>query len=98
MVSALDAAIATASGADRTALNRIRTAIGTPANLPLAPERYQAGDGDVRAIVLPSQAGTKADVLALLDRGWRMAPATTAFLRAIWKDARTSAADPWTGA
>ncbi len=97
-VAALTAAINGTSGADRTALTRIRTAIGTPANLPLAPARYQEPEGDVRVIVLPSQAGTKADVLAILDKGWRVAPGTTGFLKAIWKDARSSAVDPWTGA
>lgn len=96
-MAALQAAAAGTSGADRTALNRILTAIGTPSALPLAPARYQEPEGDVRVIVLPSQAGTKADVLALLDRGWRVAPVTTGFLRAIWKDARSSAVDPWIG-
>jgi hypothetical protein len=97
MVEALQAAVAVTSGTDRTALNRILTAIGTPSALPLAPPQYQEGDGDVRVIVLPTQIGTKQQLLDLLDRSWKVAPVTAAFLHAIWKDARSSAVDPWVG-
>lgn len=94
--ASLDTAIASSSGADRTALNRIKSVIGTPASLPLASAQYQQGDGDVRVILLSSQSGTKAQVLDLLDRSWKLGQ-TIQFLRAIWKDARTSAVDPWVG-
>lgn len=97
LVASLQAAVGATSGTDRTALNRILTAVGTPAALPLAPAQYQPGDGDVRVIVLPAQSGTKQQVLDILDRGWKAAPVTAAFLRSVWKDARSSAVDPWVG-
>lgn len=94
--TALDTAIASATGSDLTDLNRIKTALGTPSALPLAPEQYQQGDGDIRVLVLSAQNGRKQNVVDLFDRSWQLG-SPNEFLRAIMKDTRTSAQDPWGG-
>jgi hypothetical protein len=94
LITAINAVLPNVSGQDRTALNRVLTTIGVPVNLPIAPVQYQQGDLDTRVIVLPSQSGTKQNVLDLINRAF-IARTDLYFLNAIWKDLRTSAIDPW---
>lgn len=96
LVAALEAALPALSGADRTAANRVLTALANPDALPIAPVQFQQGDPDTRVIVLPSQSGDRTAVRGLFQRMFA-ARSDLHFLQAIWKDIRTSAVDPWVG-
>lgn len=85
------------SGADRTLCNRILTAIGDPNTLPLAPAPYQDDAADIRLIVLSYGGATRQGFLDAMLRWFTANPSARGWLRTIWKDARTSAVDPWTG-
>jgi hypothetical protein len=94
--SAIQAAAQVARGTDRTNLNRINAAIGPDVHaLPNAHASRQQNDPDTRRVVLPEQCGDLTAVLALLERSWSLDPPATDFLLAIWKDAQTSAIDPY---
>lgn len=94
--AAVEAAAQAAKGTDRTNLNRINAALGPDVHaLPHAIPARQQNDPDTRRVLLPENAGDLIAVLALLERSWTLAPPATDFLRAIWKDAQTSALDPY---
>ncbi len=83
------------SGADRTYVNRVLTAIGTPSAAPVAPLQYQQGDSDTRIIVLSFSGATKISWLDQLAKFIAANLSGREWLRAIWKDSRTSAVEPW---
>ena len=94
--AAAETAIPLLTGSDRTLMNRIVTALVNIPALPIAPVQYQQGDPDTRIIVISAGGTTKTGLLDLFERRWTISPQTE-FLRAIWKDMRTSAIDPWLG-
>jgi hypothetical protein len=89
LVSALNTAVATASGADRTTLNRILTAIGNPTALPIAQMTWQQGDSDTRQITLTYAGASVANVHALWNKYRNLSPALIPFI----KDVITSGKD-----
>jgi hypothetical protein len=91
----LTAVAAQVSGADRTLANRMLTAIGTPSAAPIAPIQYQQNDPDTRVIVLSYSGATKTAFLDAILKWFNQNPTAWEWLRAIWKDARTSAVEPW---
>lgn len=93
----LQATATEVSGADRTLCNRILSAIGDPNTLPLVPAQYQDAVGDIRLIVLSYGGATRQGFLDAMLRWFTANPGARGWLRSIWKDARTSAVDPWTG-
>jgi hypothetical protein len=93
--ASLNTVVAEVGGADRTAANRILTAIGIPNQQPVAPVERQQGDPDTRVIVLNYSGATRQQFLDLIIKFFNQNPTGREWLRAIWKDARTSAVEPW---
>jgi hypothetical protein len=94
-LAALQAAVPSLSGADRTAINRLITALTNWQNLPTAPSDRRQGDADTRVVVLSQSGQTKQAIIDLLNRVHARGIAGTTFLQAVAKDLRTSAVDPW---
>jgi hypothetical protein len=89
LVAALNTAVASASGADRTTLNRILTAIGNPTALPVAQVAWRQGDPDTRQITLSYAGVSVANVHALWNKYRNLSPALIPFI----KDVITSGKD-----
>jgi hypothetical protein len=97
LLATLQATAPTLSGTQRTACNRIITAIGDPALLPLAPAQYQDDIGNVLLIVLNYSGASRQEFRDAIIQWFDANPGARGWLRAIWKDCRTTAVDPWTG-
>lgn len=89
LVSALNSAVANASGSDRTTLNRILTAIGNPSALPIAQIAWQQNDPDTRQITLSYAGASVSTVLTLWGKFRTPVPALIPFI----KDVITSGKD-----
>ncbi len=96
MHAALTAVVPTLSGADRTAANRVLTALTNRTTLPVAPTDRWQNDPDTRLLVLSASGTTKQGTIDLFMRIYNRTPAGE-FLRAIAKDLRTTCVDPWVG-
>lgn len=95
LLASLHAAVPALSGADRTAVNRLITTLSNWPALPIAPIDRQQRDPDTRLIVLNQTGQTKPATIDLLTRVHARGVAGTEFLRAVAKDMRSSAVDPW---